>query len=479
MGKSKIAKNYMYNLLYQVLLLVTPLITTPYISRVLGATNVGIYGFVSSIVAYFVLFGTAGTSLYGQREIAYYQDDPEKRTKIFREIFLIRMFLISIALAVYVFAFCIDSKYILIYRLMCIEIFANMFDVSWFFQGMQDFKKTVLRNVVIKIVGIALIFAFVKTEKHLAVYTLCSSVPVLVGHLSLWPYLPRYLRREKSKLEVRSHIKPIFALFIPQIAVEVYTVLDKTMIGTLCTDIAEVGYYTQAQKIIKIALKLVTSLGVVMLPAMALDYKNGKVDKLRESSRKSFKFMSFVGIPIMLGIIGISKNFVPWFFGNGYDPVGPLMAVTAPLIVVISYSTVIGSQYLLATKQQSIYTGSVIAGSCVNFTCNMLLIPKYGAMGASISSVLAEGVVSVIQVCFTRKTIPIIQYTLDNVKYYVSAVLMLFGVLAVGNYVPASILGTAIQIVTGAGIYFALMFVFKDEMMNMGISVLKRKIIKH
>lgn len=479
MTNKKLIKNYIYDVSYQILMLITPLITTPYISRVLGAGNIGIYSYATSIVAYFILFGTIGTSLYGRREVAFYQEDSSQRTKAFWEIFMIRCLLTCASLLIYVISFGFSESYVIIYRILILDILANAIDISWFFQGMQDFKKTVLRNVIVKLGGITLIFLLVKSDSDLWKYTLCISVPTFIGNLSLWGYLKQYLNKGAPKFHLKKHIVPILGLFIPQIAIEIYTVLDRTMIGALCTDMSEVGFYSQAQRMIKILLQVVASIGVVMMPSMALDYMNGKQEKLKESVQISLKFMSFIGIPIMFGVMAISEKFVPWFFGADYEPVIILMLVTAPLIICVIYSTVIGSQYLLATKKQKYYTISVICGACFNFLTNLLFIPKFGALGASVGSVLAEALVSLVQIFFTRKELPILKYTLENLKYFLCGLIMAYVIFFVGHNLEATVITTMIQIVVGIVIYLALLIITKDKMLVIPLNHIKNKFAKH
>ena len=479
MSNKKVIKNYIYDVSYQILILITPLITTPYISRVLGAKNIGIYSYSTSIVAYFILFGTIGTSLYGRREMAFYQEDSSKRTKAFWEIVIIRCLLTCASLFIYIISFGFSESYSTIYRILILDILANAIDISWFFQGMQDFKKTVLRNVIVKLGGIALIFLLVKSESDLWKYTLCISVPTFIGNVSLWGYLKQYLNKGIQKPQLKIHIAPILGLFIPQIAVEIYTVLDRTMIGALYTNMSEVGFYTQAQRMIKILLQVVASIGVVMMPSMALDYINGEQEKLKKSVQSSLKFMSFIGIPIMFGIMAISEKFIPWFFGANYEPVILLMIVTAPLIICVSYSTAIGSQYLLATKKQKYYTISVIFGACFNFLVNLMLIPKFGALGASVASVLAEALVSLVQILFTRNELPIVKYTVENLKYFLCALIMACVTFFVGHNLEATVITTMIQIVVGIAIYLVLLIITKDKMVVIPFSYIKNKFAKH
>lgn len=268
--KKSITKNYLYNLAYQILIIFLPLITTPYVSRVLGAENIGIYGYTLSIVTYFVLFGALGISMYAQREIAYVQDNIKERSKIFWEINILRFITMSISIILYYIFFVNGSRYQFYYFILILELISNCFEISWFFQGLEEFKRIVLRNIIVKLISFACIILFVKTKNDLSIYLFIYVSSNLLGNLSLWLYMPKYLEKVKIKeLNIIKHLKPTLWLFIPQIAIQIYTVLDKTMIGNIIENKSEVGYYEQAQKIIKLCLTIVTSLGTVMVPRMA------------------------------------------------------------------------------------------------------------------------------------------------------------------------------------------------------------------
>ena len=266
MNTGKVVNNFIYNTLYQILVLIVPLITMPYVSRVLGVTNIGIFNYAQSIATYFILIGAVGTTLYGQREIAYLHYKPEERSKVFWEIEVFRIVTVIICTIFYIVVFCNFGRYTLVYEILIIEIAATAFDISWLFMGMEDFKLTVIRNTIIKVVGVICVFAFVRSVDDLGIYTACMTVPILLGNISLWFALRRYVVKvDVSAKELIKGIKlrllPIFILFLPQIAIDVYTVLDKTMLGVLASSIDEVGYYSQAQKIVKIILMIVTSRG--------------------------------------------------------------------------------------------------------------------------------------------------------------------------------------------------------------------------
>lgn len=462
--KKSITKNYIYNLAYQILILILPLITTPYISRVLGAENIGIYSYTISIVTYFILFGSLGIAMYGQREIAYLQDDKQRYSKTFWEIFILRFITMFISMEVFYFAFAKGGQYSIYYKILLLEMIANCLDISWFFQGLEEFKKVVIRNTIVKIVSIICIFIFVKNSNDLIIYFLIYVLSTLSGNITLWTYLSKFLTRIKIKeLNILKHLKPTIALFIPQIAIQIYTVLDKVMIGAIITDKSEVGFYEQSQKVIKMLLAVVTSLGTVMVPRMANTFVNGDTKKIQEYMKRAFNFVFLLAFPMMFGILAIANNFVPIFFGQGYEKVAMLMSVISPILLMIGLSNVIGTQYLLPTKRQKEFTISVAIGALVNFVINMLLIKKYGALGASIGTVIAEISVTMIQFIFIRKNFNLLEILKLSIKYLIVSVIMFIVCIIIGNIIKNNLYAIIAQVVIGIGVYGVILLILKDE----------------
>lgn len=488
-------------MVYQVLILILPLITTPYLSRVLGAEGIGIYSYTYTIVTYFILFGSLGVALYGQREIAYAQENVEARKKTFIEIILFRFITIGIATIAYAFIFMNGEKYQLYYRILLIELIAGAFDISWFFQGMEEFKRTVTRNVLVRLCSVSLVFILVKTKEDLATFTLIYSIADLLGNLSLWLYLPKYLKGIKVKnINILRHLPQITLLFIPQIANQLYKMLDTTMIGKLVEDKSELGFYEQGQKVIRLLLTIVTSLGVVMIPRMASTFASGDKEKINEYMKMSFKFVFFLAFPIMLGIISISKDFVPIFFGEGYDKVALLINIISPILLLMGIANILGTQYMLPTKRQKEYTISIVVGVIVNFVLNYILIINYGAIGASISTVISQFVVDIMQAYFVRKEVDFKSLLKTSYKYLFASVIMfvfcrlaeyfvysdlmsnliysLSGKLEMTVANVKSVISISTQIVVGVIVYITILILTKDDFIYTFLNKLKKKFSK-
>lgn len=463
MNKKSLKKNYFYNLCYQLFVMILPLLITPYISRVLGAEEIGIYSYTTSITAFFIMLGTLGINIYGQREVAYVQDDVEKRSKIFWELIILRTITIIISSTIYYFLFVVNNKYSLFYKILLFEIIAYIFDISWFFQGMEDFKKVAIRNILVKFLLMIQIFIFVKSVNDLWIYILIYTLSIFFGNCTFWIKIKKYVIFPE-KIDLKKHIKPMLLLFLPQVAVQIYTVLDKTMIGIILGNMSKVGYYEQAQKIVKLILSIITTFGTVMLPRISYIYVNQNEKELKEKINLSFNFVWFLGFPIVFGLLSISSIFVPIFFGKGYDEVSILIKVFTPIVLIIGCANVIGIQYLIPTKKQNYYTFSVIIGALVNVVFNLILIPNFEAIGAAIASVLAELTGLLIQIYFVRKIFDFKYIFKKSINYLLSAFIMFIICVFINNVISNNLISLILQVIIGIMLYFGILILIKDDL---------------
>jgi len=466
-AKNKIKKNFIYNLAYQILVVLLPLITTPYVSRVLGSEGVGIFGFTNSVNSYFVLFAVLGTALYGTREIAYRQDNKHARSETFWHINIVRWIATSVSLLIYYFICMRTGEYSFYYAIFAIQIIANAFDVSWYFQGLEMFKTITIRNTIVKLTFIALTFMFIKTPEDLGLYIALFCGSSLISNLSLWVLIPKTIEKVKiTKAGLKKHVWPIFVMFLPQAMTEVYAVLDKTMLGILVKDMNEVGIYEQSQKLEKFSLSVVTALSPVMASRIAnLHSKNDK-GEIKTKLKKSLHFVWLISAPVAFGIAGITANLIPWFLGEQFLNAIPVMQIGTLLIFAIALSNAIGHQYLIPTGSQRFFTLSIFAGAVTNLTLNFILIPNYRAIGAIIASVLAEFAVTGVQLYALKKSVmPIREVFRPALKCLICGVLMFIVVVMVGKILPETAIGTFVQIAVGGLVYVGLMTLLRDAMM--------------
>lgn len=458
-----VKKNYLYNLLYQMTSVLLPVLTIPYVSRVLSADGIGINTVTYANTQYFILLGSLGISIYATKKIATIREKKDKLKKTFWEIFSIQFTGCILAYMVFALTLGQSHKYGIFYMLQGFYILAAAVDISWYFLGIENFKNASLRSFFAKIISVILIFIFVKTRDDLWKYILINAGTMFVGQLIMWFYVGKDMLKVKEigKLKIAMHIMPILALFVPQIATQVYTVLDKTMID-LFKGAVEAGYYDQSQKIVRILLSVVTSLGIVMLPRIANLFSKDDLNEVKKSLRKAFVVISFLSIPITFGLIGISDKFVPILFGNEFLSVIPLTKISPVLVIIIGLGNVFGTQYLLAIGKNKEYTASVCIGALVNFCFNLLLIPRFAAMGAVIATVSAELSIALIQFWFARVVFDF-TWIKETYKYWVSGILMLAIVRLIGNVTPISILFLVLQIAVGSLVYFISLIILRDK----------------
>lgn len=479
MVQKSIKKNYIYNLTYQILLLITPLITTPYLSRILGADGIGTCSYVQSISSYFVLFATLGLTTFGQRETSYVQDDRKKRTILFWETNIIELFASALCIIAYVVFSSIQQNRNL-YLVLVLNLVSVILNISWFFQGMEEFGKIIFRNIIFKISNIAFIFLFVKDKNDIIIYLFGTAFFELINNASYWISIPQYIDKPVLKeLHPTRHIKTVISLFIPTIAIQVYTVLDKTMIGMITKSSFENGYYEQALKLSKLVLTIVTSLGTVMIPRIGYHYSRGDIETVKNYMYRAYKFVWMCGIPLTFGLISVSNNFVPWFFGDGYEKVIPLLGILAFLILAIGINNVTGMQYLIPTKRQNTFSLTVIIGALTNFALNCVLIYWFQSIGAAIASVTAEAIIAIVQIYIVRKELTPSTIFMCGLHYYFAGGVMFVAILAIRNYFIPSIVNTVILTMIGGTIYIMTLFFIRDEFflsnLNKGINMVLKK----
>lgn len=465
-------------MLYQVLILLTPLLTAPYLSRVLGAEGIGEVSYVASVASYFLLVAGLGINTYGQREIAYLQDDRKARTQAFWEIKTVS-FLVTLAVILIYLPFCLLQENTAIYLVYILSLVATVLDISWMYQGMEEFGTIVLRNSLLKLAEVSFIFLFVKDRSDLLLYVLGITLINFFAHGSLWLGIGKIVGKPVWKeLQPLRRVAPILSLFIPTIAIQVYTVLDKTMIGLITQSDAENGYYEQAMKLSKMVLMLVTALGTVMIPRISYHFEKNDTETVRSYMYRGYRFVWILGIPLCFGLIGVAPSLVPWFFGPGYEKVIPLLQILSPLILAIGISNVTGMQYLIPTKRQDTFTLSVVIGAVVNFLANLILIYYFQSIGAAIASVLAETVIAVVQIVVVRKELSPWHIVKDSWRYWIAGGAMLAVVCLLGNAMTPTILTTMLQVVAGAAVYFVLLLILRDDFLLLNAKQVFYKLLK-
>ena len=465
----KIFKNYIYNFISQILVLIVPLITTPYISRVLHEIGVGQYSYSLSIITYFSLFANLGFTIYGQREIAKVKDNKELMSKTFFEIFVIRSCTTICSLIVLfsiLFTCGFGDKYNTLILILSLQVFSVIFDLSFLYQGIEDFQSIAIRTIIVRIVMIICIFLFVKTENDLSKYALYISLSQLLGILIMWPKLFKIVSIPHCKLEIKKHLRPAIMIFLPTLAVTIYSVFDKTMIGLLSKNPDyDNGCYEQAYKINSVALLLCTVIVPIFVSRNSVVYGDKNIEQLKNNISFVANYNWLIGVPLLYGFIALSHNLSAWFLGDGYSSAPLLMMIMSVRFIVSSFSELFGSQYFIICGKEKYVTLSAVFAAIINVLLNLVLIPFYGAIGAAIATALSELAITLIQGFFIykEKVISLRSIFKMSINYIIAGTIMFIPIYFMGKMFPYNFLSFFIIALVGVLIYFFILLLLRDK----------------
>lgn len=452
---NSVKKNFIYNVLYQLLAILLPLITTPYISRVLGAEGIGIYSYSYSVSKYFVIFAMLGLNNYGNRTIAVVRDDKNKLSRAFWSIYYMQLLTACIAIIVY-WVYVVTFNSSIVSYIMFLYVMTSLFDINWFFFGIEQFKLTVTRNTLIKLGSVVCIFLFVKKSSDVYIYCIILAGSLLLSQLAVWPFLKKYVDFVKPCFkEIRAHFKNNVILFIPVLAVSLYKTMDKIMLGNMANK-TEVGFYENSERIIDIPIALIQSLGTVMLPKMSNLMANNKKEEGDRYIRISLLFVIFLASALSFGIMAVSPEFVPWFYGNGFEACIVLFMILAPSTIFMAIANVVRTQYLIPMHEDKIYIVSVILGALTNIILNAIFIPLYNAAGAAIGTLCAEAIVCIYQIIKIWKEIDIKGSLIKSIPFIIAGIIMCFSLLFLKVSISSVLFVVLIKVVIGALIYLLI-----------------------
>lgn len=452
----QILKNYLYNVGYNLLTIILPIFTIPYVTGVLSPRSMGINTATNATITYFLLAGTLGITTYGSREIAAIRDNRKDASNVFWEIEFLQLITISLSFVFFMFFLYFQSQYQNFLIIQSLLIIAGAFDISWFFMGLEDFKKTVLRNFFVKIGSAILIFTFIKSKNDLGLYIAILSISQLIGNITMWPYLRKMVDPPKFKnLQIFRHLRPTISLFIPQVAITIYLTVNKTMVWKFDSVTAS-GFYDNTDKIVKITLAIVTSLGVVLLPRMTNLFSKKEHRKIEQYLEYSSTMMLCISIAITMGIIAVAQTFVDCFFTPAYHEIGVLMMIEAPVVVLIAMSNLIGRQFLIPTRKNKEFTLSVTYGAISNIILNIPAIIFFGVRGAMVATVIAEFVVTLYQIMVYKKVLKVRGLFVGSWKYVIASIIMYIPTSYLSNNLKSSYVNLVLEVTVGVIIYLIM-----------------------
>ena len=456
----KVIKNYLYNLSYQILTIILPIITVPYVTRIFTSEDLGNYGFYNSIVSYFSLFAMLGIGIYGTKQIAAARNV----SSTFWNIYAIQLTASILALFVYVITLVSIPKMSgMVPIILGIVLLTKMIDISWLFTGKEDFKKITLRNTMVKVAGVISIFTFIKSSEDLYLYIFLIVIFDFLGQFVMWIPAKKFIKRPSFDTKIiKKNLHPIVLLFLPQVAISLYVVLDRTLLGLLGS-YSDVGIYEQGQKLTSILLTVVSSLGAVMLPRVANLLSERKEKEAQNMVRFSFILYNLIIFPMIFGLIAINEIFVKLFLGQNFQDVKYVLYIIVFNIMFIGWTNILGYQVLVVRNKNKEFMLSTTIPAIVSVAVNIAVIPFFGYIGASITSVVVEFLVFAIQWYYSRNIInKNLLFNKDLAKIICSSLVM-FGAVMTCKMILGldGIIGLIIYLAVGGISYLAMIFLLK------------------
>lgn len=407
--------NAVFNAFYQVLILIVPLITTPYISTVFSSDIIGSYSFAFSNIQYFVLAADFGFTLYGTTVISKFRGDKKEKTFKFWSIVYCKLMLDILILGLYfTLLFCgvfQNGDFPLntneIYLIFSFNIFASLFDTTFLFQGEERFLNLCIRNLIVKISSTVLIFLFVKTKDDYWIYVLIMCFSYLFSGLITFINMPFMVGKPvKVPLnELKIHFKKSLLFFIPSVATTIYTIASKSILGAIQGDSSQNGFYEQANKIVDIILSIVNSVNTIMTARMAYLYASGKTDEINRKITKIFQVYCVLAIPSFLGLIAIDDYLTLGFLGANFEGSIMLIYILALKILIVPISGILGSIYYIPNNELKKRTIFLVSGAFFNLCVNTLFVYFFSSVGAAIATILTEFLVSSLYVIGCYKSV--------------------------------------------------------------------------
>lgn len=479
MAETSIKKNYIFSLVNKLFAVLVPILVTPFLARVLEPDGNGAISFATSVSSYFILFANLGVETYGQRVISIHRDDSIFLKKFFIEITILRSLLTIICLIPYYFFFVssFNQSNNILYAILSITIIGIVFDFSWFFQGVENFRLLAVANILTRILYVIFVVIFVREKSDINLAALFAALNTVLPFVFGFPFISKYLKGKISgKINPFIHIKECLVYFIPTIAIQIYTVLDKTMIGVITGSDFENGYYEQAEKLIKLPLAIITSLFIIMRSRISYYYSLEEYDKIQNLISKSINVAFGFAFPITFGILAVAPTLVPVYLGDGYEKCITLLYIFSPLILLISISNLLATHYFTPFNKQKTSNWFLIIGAIINVALNSFLIYLLQSIGATIASVCAEFVITTLYIVFARKFVNPKIFIKIGYKYLIAAIIMFIPVFIMDYFLPKTIWYLLLEFGTGIVIYFAALLILRVDFVYEYLKIYGNKI---
>lgn len=478
-GKS-IAKNSVFFLIYNILNLLFPFVTGVYVARVLLPDSIGQVAYAQNITQYFVILAFLGIPTYGLREISKARKNKEDLNNVYSELFFLNLFSTLTFTCIYIILIFSVSDFrnnYPLYLITGLAIALNAFDNSWLYEGLEEFKFISVRNLVFKIISFILLVIFVRKPTDFYIYALITVAGTAGNNILNIAFSRKFIRLKCHNINIKRHLKPVMLLVVVNLAIEIYTLVDTTMLGTFCPK-ENVAYYSYGSKINKIFLQVVNTFTIVIVPRIALYFKEGKLDEFNALLTQTLKVILILSIPLIVGIQFVSEFFICEIYGDIYINSAYVLRILSAVLLISPIGYLLGSRVILAAGKEWKMIVSVGIGAIVNVIGNLILIPLYQEYGAAIASIIGEIVVMLIYLIFGSKYFKLQRFW-DTAIRIVIACAVMGGYLFGASFIPLnSWVVFVFQFLGSIIVYFGLLLIFKEHLILDILIKFKDKIFK-
>ena len=481
MSKKSIVRNSIYYLIYNVCNLFFPLISGVYVARKLSPESIGQVSYAQNIVQYFVIFALLGIPTYGIREISNARKNQLELNRVYSELFIINLLstiLFFLLYLILIFYFKSDSKTLILYFIVSIFLLANIFDINWLFEGLEEFKFISLRNVAFKVISFFLLVIFVRKPDDYLKFALINTLGTVGNYFINILYAKKYVALTLKDLNFKRHIKSILYLVSVNLAIEIYTLVDVSMLGFFCVK-EVVAYYVYGSRIYKILLQIINSFTMVIVPRISLLYAENRKEEFNVLLSQTFKIIILCAVPMIIGIQFTAKELIVLLYGESYIHSVKIIQLMSILLVLTPVGYLLGSRVLLISKHENKMVIAVVLGAVSNTLGNYFLIQKYAQLGAAISTTVSEILVMLVYVFLGRKYFKLIIEKNEYLKIVVSNMVMLLVLIIISNLKVKGNIILILEISLAPIVYFCILFICKEKYVyEKTIKLLKNKVMR-
>lgn len=462
-------ENSIYNIIYKVITALYPLVAVSYVSHVLMSEKMGMVSYAQNIVSYFVVFAALGIPTYGIRETAVRAENKTERSQLFGELFAINFLSTSVALLAYFFTVMSIDKFaasVALYFVAGLQIAFNYLNVDWFFQGMEEYKYISIRSIIVKLIALIALPIAIRTPNDYIYYALIYCLAIAGNNIFNIIRIRNYISKPIGKIRLRRHMKSISVLLMVSVAVEIYAMIDTTMLGFYCDD-STVGCYSNAMKLTRMVNTTAAAIGAVLFPRLSVIYNNNNKEEFNKLVNMGIQIMLMIAFPAAVGMILCSESIVMVLFGKTFLDAVPILRILALMVPIVVCNTLMGGQVLVTTNQENKYVITVVIASAVNVILNTMFIPKYGASSAAFASLISE-LIDLVLYCFFARRNVILSFT---PKYILSIFLPLalyasISILIINSLISKMIIKLLVNIIACGILYFGIGYIMGNETMR-------------